>query len=589
MKKFRSPLIILLVALALLIFPSCDPSEPSVEQETSETSTSAPTEESTEAEADPQIFNIFSNGEYACHIVCSETATDLEKEIYTKLRDKLKSITGSFPKFYTDFIAYNDTGVDRKAPAILIGYTNYEESRAVYNDLRCGEAKVKVEGNKLVLAFSSEEDANSAYIKLLVLLNKQTDGNLSIPIDTDITDVTDEYLTHMPTYPSGRTQVTYAGNDSYMVHAGDATAADLNAYKDKVLEAGFTLRGERTVSDNIFYTFVSDLDYIYMYYRPYDKSIRAIIGPVETLANDNYIVYGSSVVEPSLTLIGQNGSIGQGYIFVLPDGRLIIQDGGSRSSKRPDNVYKAIVSAAPDPDNIVIAAWYISHPHSDHQNGVEEFIDNHSGDANIKVHSFVLNYAPPDMYDYKRPDGAVEKEKNRAMRMFTKIEEAYPDAQIIKAHTGQLIKYGDEAYVEILYTPEDYLPADIFDYVNSTSLVIRVTVKDTSVLLLADTTHASGRILENTFGAHLESDMVQLAHHGQYPSNASLYTRVQAKVLLWPSNYATGNDNLKNHGGVIDIALSYASDVYLSDSAYTTLPLPYVIVNNKESELEKFN
>ena len=81
-------------------------------------------------------FVIFENGSYTCPVIVSENATDAEKKIYNKLRDKLKSLTGTLVEFKTDFKAYNDAGDDRSAPAVLIGRTNYDESAEIYKDTR---------------------------------------------------------------------------------------------------------------------------------------------------------------------------------------------------------------------------------------------------------------------------------------------------------------------------------------------------------------------------------------------------------------------------------------------------------------------
>ena len=595
MKKIKLALTCILIALMFTVLAACNSSTdvPSDEQNPSAEASSSQqdTESSDNISGDLNNLSIFSDGKYNCNIICSEAATDIEKDLYNKIRDKLKSITGVLPKYCTDFRPYNDSGEERAKPAILVGYTNYDESSAVYNTLRCGECKIKVEGNKLVIAVASLQDATNAYVQFMSLLRNQTAENLSIPLDVDMSKVSDKFLSRIPTYPYGRLQISNCGNDSYLIYANDASKSDAEAYKDKAIDTGFTLRSERTVADNVFYTLVNEQDYLYIYYKPNEKTVRAIAGPLNSLAADDYSMDTGLVAEPSLTLVGQpeGSDIGQGYIFVLPDGRLIIQDGGIKSSKKADNVYKSVMAIAPDPENVIIAAWFISHPHGDHQYAIEYFIENHGSDDNITIQNFVLNYAPSSMYDYKREDGGKENSGSHVTKIFNIISKHVPEANIVKPHTGQLLDFGNGASVEILYTPEDYLPAELFDYVNSTSLVIRVVVEGTSVLLLADTTHVSGRIMENAFGSYLKSDMVQLAHHGQFPSNSSLYKAVAAKVLLWPANYASGKALIKQHGGVINTALSYASDVYVSDSNLTTLPLPYVIINNKDNELNKFN
>jgi hypothetical protein len=81
--------------------------------------------------------------------------------------------------------------------------------------------------------------------------------------------------------------------------------------------------------------------------------------------------------------------------------------------------------------------------------------------------------------------------------------------------------------------------------------------------------------------------MVQLAHHGMAPSNASLYKFIQADVLLWPNNYGDAGVRYGQYASVINVALGYAEDLYVSGSSLTTLKLPYVIKNNKQDEMSK--
>jgi beta-lactamase superfamily II metal-dependent hydrolase len=245
-------------------------------------------------------------------------------------------------------------------------------------------------------------------------------------------------------------------------------------------------------------------------------------------------------------------------------------------------------AVAPDPEKIVIAAWFVSHPHEDHQFGYEEFLSNHSAE-DVTLERLVFNYGPSKLYNYKRHDGQQEKCADFVERIYTLTAAKFPETQIVKAHTGQVMSFGS-VDVEILFTVEDLMPTDEFDYVNSTSMVIRIFCEEQSILLLADTTHKSGKIIEDTYGDHLRSTMVQLAHHGLAPSYASLYEKIQAKVLIWPSIYSYASENYQLYNDPISKALSYASDVYLADfeDGYTlTLKLPYTAINNKEAVISK--
>lgn len=551
--------------------------------------TSNPTDSgATDAPVSDEIV-LFEDGEYKFRLICSDMAPATEMKIYNDVRNKFKSITGKSPAFETDFQAYDDDGSEREGPAILIGQTNYEESKEVYSDLRNAECAVKVIGNKIVLAFRTDIDATNAYIWFSTFLRNATAEYVSVSNDIDYKKASNEYLNELPNYTGkGNHEIIDIDDDTYMLYASDASVNDFLNYYDAALINGFLPYESREVGENIFETLITEDKYIYMYYRAYDSSIRASIGPIGMLGQSDCSSGAEEIHEPSLSMIGQIASVdcGQGYIFLLPDGRLIIQDGGGKYSAKPDYIYEAIQQIAPDPYNVVIAAWVISHPHGDHQNGFTEFVDNHGDDPYITLERIITNYISRDMYQYVREDGAKETNGAAVDRLRQIVKEVYPNTQFVKAHTGQVFNFGS-ASMEIIYTVEDYLPAEKFNYVNSSSLVIRVTVEDTSVMLLADTTHASGQIIEDMFGSHLKSDMVQLAHHGMAPSNASLYRCIQAEVLIWPSTYKHSSERFKQYGSTINAALDYAKDVYIADVEVTTVPLPYTVQNNKTEEMNK--
>jgi beta-lactamase superfamily II metal-dependent hydrolase len=529
---------------------------------------------------------IFENGAYTVRIICPDQPNDAEKYLYSKVREKLQSITGVRPEYVTDFIAAGDAGVSREGPAILIGNTNFEESKQVYDELGYGEGALKVVGDKLVMAFASSVDADNMYVQLLGFLRGATDNYVGIRKDIDIVRVSDKILSSLPKYTASTSEVLDCDNQTYMLYVDKAEQKNFEDYRETVLAAGYEQKDAKKIGNNFYETFIMEEKYLYLAYREYDKSLRIVTGPKNTLGESDCTEDREEICTATLTTLGQPGGIdcGQVYIVRMPDGRFLIQDGGHRAKDKPDYIYNALVELAPDPEDIVIAAWFISHPHSDHQYGYEEFLKNHGADEEITLQRVIINYAPSEMYTYKRDDGAKENNGKLVDNMYSLLATNSPDTLLIKAHTGQIFDFGG-AQVEILYTVEDYLPVEKFDYVNSTSLVIRVNICEQSMLFLADTTHLSGRIIEKTFGDYLKSDMVQLAHHGMAPSNKSLYQAIQADVLLWPSTYRHAAERYQAYKGVIDVALSYAEDVYVSDADVRTVELPYVIQNNKDEEM----
>ena len=580
-KKIPGILFVIFLMLAMLCFASCSKQEPESEPEQTAEEASAINTEGK--------FSIFANGEYCVKFVIPASATELENDIYDDIRMKIEQITGVKIEPVTDFKAYNDDGVARKEPAILIGKTNYEESAEVYASLKYSESKFKTIGNKLVFAFSSELDARQLYVAFTSYLRDATGEYVGIDSTVAISKISNEFLASLPQYESKHDLVELE-HSTYMIYVKNATAQNLDDYSEKLINSGFLAVGEdRKVGKNIYKTLVNEDKYVYMYLRQNDSSLRVIFGPERMLADEDCASKLEEKYDPTFTMIEQpdNNSVGQGYIFLLPDGRLLVQDGGCESAENTDYIYEAMKAVAPDPDNIVIAAWFISHPHEDHQFGYEEFLSNHSA-ADITLERLVFNYGPSKMYSYKRHDGVQEGSAPFVERIYTMTAQKFPEAQIVKAHTGQVMSFGS-VDVEVLFTVEDLMPTDEFDFVNSTSMVIRIFSGDQSILLLADTTHKSGRIIEDMYGEYLKSTMVQLAHHGMAPSNDTLYEKIQAEVLIWPSVYGYAKVNYVTYNSPISVALSYATDVYIADfeDGYTlTVKLPYTAINNKESVIE---
>lgn len=588
MKTVKSVICLLLTALMLLALAACSSDAPPTVPETDDTTvTGAPTTTPavTEITFPPAYaLNVFADGAYCCRVMCPTAPTALEQTMYTRIREALETITGVLPDLATDFLATDAQGNLSSDPAILIGQTAYDESTAVYQELAYGEFRIQMVGNKLVLAFSTELDADTVAQELAAVLQPASDGSVTASADTSHRYLASDRLLRVPAYPFATPEVINCDRDTFLLYVKNGSEQDLLAYRDLLTQAGYQAVSSTQLQGNRYETLVNGDDAVYLYYTAYARSIRIVCGPTDLLGASECSIDAPEQYTSTLTFVNQPGNIdcGQGYIFLLPDGRFLIHDGGYRANNKPDYLYKALTAVAPDPSNITIAAWFISHPHPDHQLGFEEFVENHGADAGVTVERVIFNYIQPEKYtiDY-------EADAEYVRSIYAHAETYIPDAQVIKAHTGQTFVFGSVS-VEILYTVEDLLPVAKFDSFNTSSMVIRLNTGEQTVLFLADTTKTSGTILEKSFGDYLKSDIMQLAHHGYGPVNNSLYETVQAEVLLWPNTYATVSTPNKIGSSAwktINVALQYAKDVHFSDADMTTLTFPYRIQNNKDSEM----
>ncbi len=523
------------------------------------------------------VFKILTDNTINCKFIQPAAPTDDEKSVIQNFRT-------SFFKQAKIQITLEDDTVDTSAEefVVLLGNTAYAESKTVYEGLGEREAAVRIIGNKLVIAFGGQNVGKKLVSALMEELAKNTAMQLAGTYTLSCTVKPDTGM--MPKYPSGSVQTIDCGPDATMNYIVGSNDVDFEGYCDELESIGFEKIESHAQGQNVYYTFVGETEYIYAYYTGYNDSVRIVWGPIETLGSMKNDSGAEEKYTPVVSMVSQaeSGACGQGFIFLLPDGRLLVQDSGLIHSSNPDFMYKAIKDIAPDPDNIVIAAWFISHTHDDHQPGFEEFVENHANDKTVKIEQLVVNYANPEDYDFVRDDGVSEMgSKNKVLWMNNVTKTKLKDTQYVKPHTGQTFSYGS-VDVEILYTVEDLYPKK-FDYGNSTSLVIRVNIGGQSVLLLADTTHTSSSILESMHGSHLESDMMQIAHHGIFAGHSSMYNKIKAKVMFWPATEQYVSEWLND--GTVGVALSHASDLYIAYLGTTKLELPYTIQNNKDTVL----
>lgn len=531
---------------------------------------------------DKTCLNLFYKEDYVCSFVLPKEATDSEKKVAVALKNAMRTLTG------VDFkIAYDDAEIDSKQNLVLIGNTKFEESKSTYEALEARQSVIKIVGNKLVIAFSNRSGGENAVAELIKALEACEKTEVKLKLDWTFSGTSKGGIEDLPKFENTNLKTTDCGRGTTLMTSRDNSIEFFDAYCEKINSAGFDEVATREINGHKFVTYLGETEYVYAYFTKDNSSIKklgtvkVVSGPKSSFATGDF-TEGEEKYTPTVSIIGQETGInnGQGYVFLLPDGRFIVHDGGIYSAAKP--IYEALKAAAPDPENIVIAAWFVSHPHGDHQWALESFLETYYGNKTVKIQRAIFNYADAKMYDITNDKNSVTVEN-----MYKKLEQYSSDTQVIKAHTGQEYKLGS-VNVEILYTMEDFLPGNL-DYLNTSSMVIRITIGGQKILLLGDSTTRSAPIMENMWGSHLKSDVVQLAHHGIWPGTVSLYEKIQADVLLWPTQDSFASPMLREAGycAVIKKALEYAEDVYVSNDTVTVIQIPFTVTNNKQSVLTR--
>ena len=322
------------------------------------------------------------------------------------------------------------------------------------------------------------------------------------------------------------------GDDCRMVNYGITSKTKYESYCADMIANGFTLYAENKIDENIYRTYVNDNYVVTTIYTEYNRMAKALIEPLSQTAlptkAENNIYTAVSGCETTITQLGQyhpddydETYNGMCYIIRLADGSFIIVDGGVNTSKEKyeDRIYKTLKKQAPDPDNIVIAAWIFTHGHSDHVGIFEKFCKSYSD--KVSVEQFIYN-----MPSSEQAGSTGSGDKVRVC-----VSTYYPDALKTKAHPGQVF-YVRNAVIEMLYTL-DLFEKLLSDF-NNTSLVFTIETEGKKMMFLGDYAERADTLLSLYSAESLKCDIVQVAHHGILGTSNELYEKIAPTYAFWP-------------------------------------------------------
>ena len=534
-------------------------------------------------------FPIFDGSVYATKVVCSDTADEAERSVATKLRSALKSKTKVTVKSETDYLK-NGQSYDPNEYEILVGKTNHEESDGIYRTVPYSNYGIKIIGRKMVLYFATASEGEELVSTLTSAIKKEDNGALWVANTLSASKVS-TFTVDIPKYNSSSLSTIDCTDETTMVVAKKTNLTTFITYCDELVSKhGFTEYSKReNVDGNYFRTYTKGNGMIYAYFSDGRDEARIISGPIKDIPTKD-IDPTPETVTPSLTLVSQQDKEGGlALIYLLPNGKFIIIDGGHLLD---DKIYKKLRELQPNSEEIIITAWFLSHPHNDHQEALEDFLVQHADDVDIE--NVFLNY--PDKDYINNTTASEEPAPNGYGRISDTLKALLKKhlghaTRVVKPHTGQVYTFGKSTEVEIIWTVEDLRPTKL-DRINSLSTIVRVTVKGYSTMVLADATDTSKAIMLKMYPKHLKSDMVTLAHHGIWVTTPEMYEKIGAKTLIWPANASTAKNYYQNHSScrtVMDKALSKATDVYLvNKSGDVKLTLPYSPVGNKSSFVNSY-
>ena len=336
-------------------------------------------------------------------------------------------------------------------------------------------------------------------------------------------------------------------------------------YMEILDEAGCELYAKNQIKNSHYSTWLSgETTVTAIYINGYSRVhlIAEETGGLPGLLEDN--VYNDYGVENLVAQIGADydGTINNGmcYVYRLCDGSFLIVDSGHEEDGCADALYETLCRLAPDPEHIVIAAWFLTHAHGDHMGGFIRFSDKYAD--RVTLEQVIYNY--PNAKSF-RDSGAHLEWRVKTER----VCEYYEGLKVIEAHPGQRF-YIRDAEIEMLFT-WDLLKSEI-TYFNNTSLVLTIDLDGERIMQLGDCGPLASETIALMYGAYLKSDIVQVSHHGYKGASSLLYRWIDADVALWPTTKANYE---KYKGAEYNRPLQESEVIYLADREVTVIPLPY--------------
>lgn len=367
------------------------------------------------------------------------------------------------------------------------------------------------------------------------------------------------------------------GDNVAVVSITDVCENDYCDYISSIKKEGFLLNNSNKIWQNTFEIYTSNEDALYTCFYPQSCEMRIVCEK-----NSAYLTYSDSPKDKECEILVTQIALetfGMSYVIRLTDGRFIIIDGGRELEPDADKIMRCLKKQSID-ENIVIAAWIMTHAHEDHYPCFMIFMEKYR--ELVEIQKFIYNFPK---YDENATwfVKALEKEIPLMKRMFKEIETL--GVPVYKAHTGQIYKFKDVTF-EVLSSTDDTFMTDK-STLNSTSIVTKMYAKGQTILWTADLEFDYTRFVER-WREHLKSDLLQVPHHGFVGGTEEGYEYIRPSVCLAP----IGREYCYE---LIDIFMKptlYLMRMECVDEFYeggeeVTVPVPYVSSPYKHKFIEE--
>lgn len=355
----------------------------------------------------------------------------------------------------------------------------------------------------------------------------------------------------------------YCGDENYELCFSGTTEAEYEAYLDELFARGFTAYDENKIADCRFGTYLAPDErageiVVFASHFPAIGRTQIVYGPRAYLPSTEQPPMPAEPIETTLTqpyrMCAYNGNMGDivrgapgmSYVVQLADGSFIVIDGGpcdgkvipkvcrkgvwidlpETQSTDAQNLFDLLCEMSPD-EKPRIAAWFITHPHSDHMALANQFLPTYADRVEIELAAF--NFPDFDTV-YCKNESPTMNHKRHAAPFRERIRDLYGAKECV-IHAGQRFYFAG-CEVEILMTQEEHYPIS-FMWGNHMSCAFRMKFAEKTAMMLGDCEKNICQRMSDCYGKELKSDILQLTHHGSNGGCLDINYLVDPDICLW--------------------------------------------------------
>ena len=507
---------------------------------------------------------VLAEGGKSEYLVISARAADAEITAVTReFISNLEKKTGVKLKLYPE--SYSETECE-----IVVGMVHDRAAaEACMQQVGYTAWGVFLEGKKVIV---TAYDAGGVRLALQEILSnlEERDGKWVTYLQSATVGKTAHGAHTVPSCASETAYVSgiYTGvRDGIEVCLRAVKQTEYDNYGKILTDAGWTRYTENAMGDNLFATYTHDSGKtLQLGYYPTLQSgtLRIVSTPTGYLPPTEAPAY-TRVTDTTFTQIGReavslNSAPGMSYIMQLADGTFILIDGGPANAADEDALMAYLKSMTPAGQKPVIAAWFITHAHSDHMALANRFLIRYYDQIEVRMAAY--SFPTFDAVKGAADVNGIRSEYEPMIELFIEsVREYWPQAKHLLLQAGQRIYLAD-AEIEVFFTHADLYPSE-FVWVNHTCTSFRIKAGGKSIMLLGDSEKSLCQQMADTYGDYLKSDMLQLSHHGSNGACLDLYQRIDPEICFWACSRSAYESNPKQMG----TAEGFEFNAYLRDTS----------------------